>query len=177
MDRVQKEQMFISIASQVRNGSLESLTYFGEVKLLKGGRKGTNPYYGRVTKSVKVTGIQFGVEYCNIGGANANGTSTNNGLSGCKWEIYPVFVRSLATNKLQLRCSLTAKTKFVPTYYVDGRIATDSEVADIKSYLPSKSASKVFNITIEKVVEWKVNGNTFADNDLLNTISNYKQAQ
>lgn len=180
MDRQTKEQMFCNIADKARRGGIESLTYFKEVELLKGTKNNRNPYLGRVTKAVKVTAIQFGVEYCNIGGVKG-GNGKGNGLIGSEWVSYPVIIRSLSKDaskygKLQLRCTLTGATKFATTYFVDGRLATDNEVAEIKQALPKQSMPLVFNITIENVAEWKVDGQYFCDSDLLGKINTYKVA-
>lgn len=180
MDRQVKEQMFCNIADKARKGGIESLTYYKEVEMLKGTKNNRNPFLGRVTKAVKVTAIQFGVEYCNIGGVQG-GNGKGNGLIGSEWVEYPVIIRSLSKDpskfgKLQLRCTLTAKTKFSTTYFLDGKVATDAEVAEIKNWLPKSSMPQVFNITIENVAEWNVDNQYFCDTDLMSKIETYKLA-
>ena len=180
MNRLIKEQNFCNLANQVANGRLESVVYFEECKMLKGGRANSNPFLGRVMKSVKVTGIQFGVAYNHLTGVVSGGYG-NNGLNGCEWVKYPVIIRSLSQDaskygKLQLRCTLTNSTKFVTTYYLDGKLATDREVAEIGKWLSKTSISTIFNITIEKIAEWRINGQVFADNDLLTTMAQHRMA-
>lgn len=165
MNRLIKEQAFCNIADLARKGRLESVTYFTDCTMSKTG----NPFYGRVQKLVKATGLQFGVSYSNISNGGFNPIFAPK-LKGCMWVKYPVIIRSLAKDadkygKLQMRCTLTSTTKFSTTYFVDGRLATNSEIRTIEKFVRD-SKSTIFNITIEKIVEWRVDGQTFTDNDL-----------
>jgi len=153
-----KEQAFMQIASEVAKGGMESVTYVTECRM----RKTNNPYFGRVTKMVKASGLQFGADYSHLKSVDLNGQAPQP-LKGCNWVLFPIILQSQVTGKLQLRCSLTANTKFNTTYFVDGVQATEKQINEFKPFISPSEKPSVFNITIEKVIGWKVGGKTFSE--------------
>lgn len=172
MNRIVKEQEIERIAKNAKNGQFESLTYFGEHDMSKGGRTHDNTLWGRVTKLVRVTNIQFGVDYSNkVNALNGTTDFVADAPKGASWVVYPRIILSQKTGYKQLRCTLCENTKFETTYFVDGRKATASELAIIKQYTPVRDKLIVFNITIDKIVEWHINGHDFVDNDIIKKIA------
>lgn len=146
-----------------------------------GGRSHDNYLYGRVTKVTKVANIQFGVNYENKVNAERKrqGQSADfvaGGLHGCEWVSFPCIIRSLKDGKMQMRVTCTANTKFNTEYFVDGRKATSEEIEVINKYTPKRDSIEVFNITIEKIVRWKINGQEFVDADITEQIETYRAA-
>ena len=153
-----------------------------EVKMNKRG----NPLAEHnVFKCVK-TQFNFGIVYEN---AVANRASKEQGekvefvaekAKGYEWECYPYLLRAVKTNELQVRfyCKDGAKTEVV--YFVDGHLATDSEIAIIKEFSQTSSWSakqadagctenqvKPRNIRLKNIIKLAMDNEVYVNSELI----------
>ncbi len=166
-----KERMIAAMAMRMRNGSFESLTYVKAADMNKGGRSGANDLYGRVTKVVRVTGLQFGVDYEHKMESLTGAPFQSQSMNGMEWAVYPILARSLKNGRLLLRATCTKNTTYNTIYIIDGtRVATEDEIKQIEFYTP-KTNKVVFNLYLDKLLTWSIGGETFADTDLLQSLA------
>ena len=126
-----------------------------------------------VFKCVK-TQFNFGIVYEN---AVANRASKEQGY---EWECYPYLLRAVKTNELQVRfyCKDGAKTEVV--YFVDGHLATDSEIAIIKEFSQTSSWSakqadagctenqvKPRNIRLKNIIKLAMDNEVYVNSELI----------
>lgn len=108
-------------------------------------RKTNNPFVGRVKKVTKYTDAVLGVDYQN---------AVNNRLARKGYEkdyqseapkgkkhYNAFFYQSLDNEKFYLKIGIYSNTIIESTYYVDGQIATPQQLAEIKTFLQSKSTN------------------------------------
>lgn len=145
-------------------------------------RKTHNPYVGRVTKVTQYINVALGRDYyAAIENAaerkGLDGTMAHEKPSGMDWFDYPYFlVSDKNPNQYYLRLTLNKNTAVKATYMVDGREATENEVAEIKSFLYDNSYSakqaavgladddeqiRPFSVKIENIVELHQGGNVY----------------
>ena len=105
-------------------------------------RKTNNPYIGRVTKVTEIHNVALGRDYLTavtrradqVGGDAS--TFVPQGASGMVWVQHPYFLESIKdSNTHYLRLTLNRNSKCEVKYLVDGRAATDTEVAELKAFL------------------------------------------
>ena len=165
------------------------IVYVTEVRMNKRG----NPLADHnVVKCVK-TQFNFGIVYEN---AVATRASKEQGekvefvaekAKGYEWECYPYLLRAVKTNELQVRfyCKDGAKTEVV--YFVDGHLATDSEIAIIKEFTPNSSWSakqaeagctenqvKPRNIRLKNIIKLSMDGEVYVNNELISIVQTAK---
>ena len=124
-------------------------TYRTEPKM----RKTNNPYFGRVEKQTTATNARFGVDYENA----VNGKLEKEGLTadfikGASMTDYVnAFINeSHDKTKHYLKLGGNSSTKFHSEYFVDGRKATDAELAEIETFLQvSKPSQKQINAGLQ----------------------------
>ena len=107
-------------------------------------RKTANPFIGRVKKIVKGQ-MQFGYDYENAvnNRLKAQGLEPNFSAQSRKWGKW-IIPNKVAENngEYYLRFyTITNNTKTEVVWLIDGRVATESEVEQIKSFIPAKSSS------------------------------------
>ena len=149
-----------------------SVSYENEQKM----NKRNNPYYGRVTKRV-VAQMQFGYSYenaCNNRCAEGV-TFVADSLAWGAWV--EGFENKVIVHKEEyyLRLYDVHGKKPKVTYYVDGVVATEEQIAEFMAFVPqSKPSAKQLAHGIEEerqvmpkaikfsnIVEFTINGKTF----------------
>lgn len=126
-------------------------------------RKTNNPYMGRVTKVSTYTNVALGRDYETAVNNVAERTNVNDthtfvasAPKGQLWSDYPYFLQSIKdAEQFYLRMTMNKNTKITATYYVDNRVATSAEVAEIQNFLQSHGTSqkqKDYGIKDEDVV-------------------------
>lgn len=114
-----------------------------------GMRKTNNPYVGRVKKLTKTTNVALGYDYVNYLKAKLakEGLTTDYASqkpNGKSWYQHPyILVSDKDATKHYLRCYYRPNTQTKVVWLVDGREATKEEVEEIKSFIPTKTMSKV----------------------------------
>lgn len=110
--------------------------------------KTSNPYFGKVKKLTYTTNVALGYDYVNYLESKAKKQGIvdfkfeTEKPKGKSWHNHPyMLVSDKDETKFYLRCYYRPNTKSVSLYFYDGRLATDSEVAEIKSFMPSKKMS------------------------------------
>lgn len=117
-------------------------------KMNKGGKMGVapNPLYNRVEKHTTYTNVRLGVSYENVIKAKMqrNGENPDNWQSQASsvGKYYNDFLLQSRKeeNQFYLKIGLFPNTTTESTYFVDGRPATDEEMAIINAYTPEKTA-------------------------------------
>lgn len=112
-------------------------------------RKTNNPFLGRVSKVSTYTNVALGRDYenavNNVGertDANTTRTFKADAPKGQTWSDYPYFLQSIKdSEQFYLRMTMNKNTKIDSVFYLDGRLATDTEVADIKFFISSSNGS------------------------------------
>ena len=113
-----------------------------------GMRKTNNPYVGRVKKISYTTNVALGYDY----GSYLEARAKKFGLDvsdykvekpkGKKWFEHPYLLQSEKDEtKHYLRCFYRPNTITKVIWLVDGRQATEVEIAEIKSFIPEKKVS------------------------------------
>ena len=125
-----------------------------------GMRKTNNPYVGRVKKISYTTNVALGYDY----GSYLEARAKKLGLDvsdykvekpkGKKWFEHPYLLQSEKDEtKHYLRCFYRPNTITKVIWLVDGRQATEVEIAEIKSFIPEKKVSaKVRDYSFDSVV-------------------------
>lgn len=109
-------------------------------------RKTNNPFYGRVRKVSRVVNSALGYDYetyvnARLERADLPSEFKASPLPWGEWvEGYEGIVIS-HKGKTYLRMTILPNTTAKPTYMVDGRVATDEELAVIKTFLQEPSYS------------------------------------
>jgi hypothetical protein len=109
-------------------------------------RKTNNPFIGRVRKVSTYRNAILGVDYQNAvnGRLERKGETADyksDAPKGKKWYNAFFYVSDKDENVFYLKIGMRKNTTVESEYYVDGRIATASEVEEIKSFLTSHSSS------------------------------------
>lgn len=126
--------------------SLTAITVPAMNKTKNGDRKSPNPYLGRVLKYSRGE-YQIGCDYEKVVNRRLKkqGLEPNFKVSHRSWGEWLV-VNKIATHKgnFYVRVYLVHNHQVPPTveWFLDGRLATPEEVADIKTYLKDKGESK-----------------------------------
>lgn len=172
---------------ELKKGSYMQVITCTEPKM----RKTNNPYIGRVEKITLYYGVRTGVDYANC----INNAMQRVGIDdtqfiadaprGMQWAAYPFILKSIKDeSQLYLRISIDKSSKSVSYWNVDGRLATDAEVAVIKNFLPAVSGSakqaqaglenedqiQVRSIKFENIVYIKQGEREYRDEDSLSRI-------
>lgn len=114
-------------------------------------RKTNNPYFGRVRKASLLTNVALGYNYENNvkirlerKGLDENAKAfTSEKPKGKSWERPNwILFADADPNKKYLRCTMRPTTKAVVRYIVDGKIATDKQVEEIKEFLYASTSKK-----------------------------------
>ena len=99
-------------------------------------RKTNNPYFGRVQKRTTASGVLFNATYI---GYDENGNELPKGERGkepLRWGKWRKFRKTIDHNgKVYMRCYFTNNSHIVSEYLVDGRLATETEKAEILSFI------------------------------------------
>lgn len=132
--------------------SMVNVTYKTDVKMNKRGNSLLAD--GKSVTKVCVANLL----YTDKSYAELNGLTEVNSLPYGAWVEGKENMLIENNGKTQIRFYATADTKTATTYFVDGKEATEEEVALIKSFLPKRSETerKAFeprNISEEKIVE------------------------
>ena len=100
-----------------------------------------NPYFGRVEKVTKYSSVVLGRDYgATCAKRSIDGEYEEEKPSGMTWDVYPFILKGDNNpNQRYLRYALNDNATSDSTYFVDGRVATPSEVEVIKSFLPKPS--------------------------------------
>lgn len=127
----------------LKNGAYMVVCTETEPKMLKT----NNIYLGRVKKVSAYAGVRTGVDYANciasaMQRAGVEGNFTPDAPRGMVWDTFPKILKGIKDpNQLYFRISID-KSLYNKSYWtIDGRVATDVEVADIKKFLPAVSGS------------------------------------
>ena len=111
-------------------------------------RKTANPFIGRVTKVTRYSNVALGRDYYNTIGNKldkldlAKCEVEHEKPKGMTWLDYPYFlVSDKDDTQIYLRLTLNKNTHIVSEYYLDGVLATDDEVALIKTFIQSSGSS------------------------------------
>lgn len=166
-----------------------AVTYFADVRMNKTG----NPLADHDVVKLVNTEFNFGIIYEN---AVANRASKEQGekvafvaekAKGYEWEIYPYLLRAVKTDELQVRfyCKQGAKTEVV--YFVDGHLATDSEIAIIKEFAQTSSWSvkqaeagctenqvKPRNVRLKNIIKLAMDGEVYVNTELISVAQTAK---
>lgn len=141
------------ISAIIDSNNLVDLELRNEAKM----NKRNNPLYGRVTKHTCYLGVSFGANYS----AEVNKRRIAEGKEGdfkAQKSIYEdvnkYFVRK--GEQLYLRLILDKDVKSRSIFEVDGRPATEEEVATIKAFMPTKSAPKNQGLSEGNEVQYRV---------------------
>lgn len=158
------------------------IVYVADVRMNKRG----NPLADHnVVKCVK-TQFNFGIVYEN---AVANRASKEQGekvgfvaekAKGYEWECYPYILRAVKTDELQVRFYCKDGAKSDVAYFVDGHIATDSEITIIKEFAQTSSWSvkqaeagctenqvKPRNIRLKNIIKLAMDGEVYVNTELI----------
>ena len=105
--------------------------------------KRNNPYYGKVKKVTYLSNIMLGYDYENV----VNNQLKREGKEadfvaeapkGKAWDMYPYILKSTSNEEqLYLRTTIGKATKAQTIYIIDGKMATDNDVAVIKTFMPT----------------------------------------
>lgn len=117
--------------------------------------KTNNPYYGRVKKHTAYLSVDFGKNYTDeVNRRRAEeGKSTDFQTQKSLYErVNEYFVKRGEQVYLQFMFNENTKTKSI--YTIDGKPATDAEVEQIKSFMPSKG--KHTNQGLERQVDLRI---------------------
>lgn len=128
----------------LKNGAYMVVCTETEPKMLKT----NNPFVGRVKKVSAYAGVRTGVDYA-ICVANAIERATSectdfvaDAPKGMQWDTFPKILKGIKDpNQMYFRISIDKSTVTKSVWFIDGRVATDAEVADIKKFLPAISSS------------------------------------
>lgn len=107
--------------------------------------KTNNPYYGRVKKLTTVSNARLGVSYVNCvnGKLERSGQTPDYQAGKSTTDFVNDFIQvNKDGTKYYLKVGINSRTTIDSVYYLDGRIATDQEVADIKNYLKKSAPSQ-----------------------------------
>ena len=182
---MEKTMEILNALYNKKGSGFVGVVYFADVRMNKTG----NPLVGHeVFKCVK-TQFNFGIVYEN---AVSNRASKEQGekvefvaskAKGYEWEIYPYLLRAEKTQELQVRfyCKQDAKTETY--YFVDNRLATDTEVEIIKGFSQSGSYSvkqaeagltenqvKPRNIRLNNIIKLSMDGEVYINAKLLSNL-------
>ena len=111
-------------------------------------RKTNNPYFGRVQKVTRLANVAVGYNYENVvnnrleqeGKGQLHFTAQKpNGKSWVKGYENLFLVADKDGTTEYLRTTMRRNTKGTSMYLVDGRTATDAEVAEIKTFIQSSA--------------------------------------
>ena len=106
-------------------------------------RKTNNPFVGRVKKVTKYTDAVLGVDYQNaVNNRLARKGYEKNYQSEApkgKKHYNAFFYQSLDNEKFYLKIGIYSNTIIESTYYVNGQIATPQQLAEIKTFIQSKT--------------------------------------
>lgn len=107
-----------------------------------------NPYFGKVKKLTYTSNVALGYDYVSYLQSKANKQGIvdfqfeTEKPKGKTWYNHPyILVSDKDNTKYYLRCYYRPNTKSVSLYFYDGRLATDTELAEIKSFMPTKKMS------------------------------------
>jgi hypothetical protein len=135
----------------IKAGRLATVLLTGEHKMNKGGRAGVapNPLFGRVTRDHRVTVTVAGPEtYSNVL-ENRTGEAPAGKAPWFEW-VKDGVVRHKETGALYL-AAVPTSAKRVARYLVDGREATEAEIATIREYSPDKGEPQFLCFALENV--------------------------
>lgn len=107
--------------------------------------KTNNPYYGRVKKLTTISNARLGVSYVNCvnGKLERSGQTPDYQAGKSTTDFVNEFIQvSKDGTKNYLKIGINSRTTIDSVYYLDGHIATDQEVADIKNYLKKSAPSQ-----------------------------------
>ena len=155
--------------------SFITFCYRKECKMNKGGRANSNYLYGRV-EVVEEMVLNFGMSYqSSCEKKSVTGEYDNQGLrGGMKYKVYNKVLEN-AQGEILIRTYAKVNEQCKKTYYVDGRLATPSEMQTIKQYeIVSKpyvcqnqlahgitKQTEVRNLKLSGIEWFKVNGDTY----------------
>jgi len=133
----------VSFVKSLNKGTLSTIVTNTEPRMRKTG----NPLFGRVRKQTTLNHIVVGVSYENS--VNNKSERVGNGEhiesekpNGKTWVVPNLILRADKDEKqLYLRTTLRKTTTTESFYLVDGRPATEDEVATIKEFLQGSSTS------------------------------------
>lgn len=155
--------------------SFITFCYRKECKMNKGGRANSNYLYGRV-EVVEEMVLNFGISYqqsCEK--KSVTGEYANQGLrGGMRYKVYNKVLVN-AEGEILIRTYAKQNVQKKVTYYVDGRLATPSEMDVIKQYeIKSRpfvcanqlahgitTPTEVHNLKLKGIEWFKVNGDTY----------------
>ena len=122
--------------------------------------KTNNPFYGRVTKHSIYSSVCLGRNYqktcTNRGDSETYGEYQVEKPKGRTWVQFPfILCADKDATQKYLRIAKNENSTINSTWYVDGRKATESEIAEIKTFLTSHSSGckKQAAYGIQKEVE------------------------
>jgi len=135
----------------IRAGRLATILLDGEHKMNKGGRAGVplNPLLGRVTRNHRITVTVAGPETY----SNVLPERTGEEPAGkAPWFVWVKdgLVAHKDTGALYL-AAVPTSAKRVTRYLVDGREATEVELATIREYTPDKGEPQFLCFSLENV--------------------------
>lgn len=124
--------------------------------------KTNNPFYGRTKKLATITNTCIGCNYSNCvnGKLERKGIEPNFKAQPCNTIYVDEFInRNKAGDKLYLKYGHASNTHEDCVYYVDGRLATDEEMAQITPLLREKSAPQTqisAGLTEQESFGWRI---------------------
>jgi hypothetical protein len=156
--------------------SFITFTYRKKCKMNKGGRANSNYLYDRVEVVERVV-LNFGMSYqSSCEKKSATGEYDNQGIKrlGMRYKVYNKVLVN-AQGEILIRTYAKVNEQSEKTYYVDGRLATPSELAIIKQYeiVPKPfvcqnqlahgitKPTEVRNLKLSGIESFKVNHDTY----------------
>lgn len=131
----------------IRAGSIATVLLQGEHKMLTGGTKGTerNPLLGRVTRDHRLV--------ITLAGPDSYGNRYEDAPGDKPWFewVRPGLVKHPVTGALYL-AALPTSVRGTRRYLVDGRPATEAELATIERYKKSDKPPKFLTFALENAV-------------------------
>ena len=139
------EQLVDYLSNYNAKGRFVSVELLTEPKMNKGRGANTNPLLGRVEKK-SVCRYKFNADYekalrnkqARLGLAQ---DFVSKPMKGKNWLFKNKIEKSLTDDTLYMRLYIVPQQKVSVTYYVDGRVATDEEIAIIEQWTPKSSGS------------------------------------
>lgn len=179
------ENRIYNALNGVKGNTILGITYFSKVRMNKGGREQSNSLYNENVVRVTTTEMQFGNIYEN---SVNNRSEKESGVrvfeteapKGKVWVKFPYFLTSVDGSKTYVRFYKMRNIKGSSFVLVNGKFATDEQMAIIKeyevknNYFSQKQAESglvenqvmVRDINIDNIINVVVNGERVVNSEV-----------
>jgi len=131
--------------------------------------KTNNPYFGRVEKRTTASKVLFNATYIGIGADGKELPKEERGKEPLRWGAWRMFRKTIENRgKLYMRCYFLKDSNVKTEYLVDGRLATETEKAEILSFIPNLGVPEydahgkiTRTYDLNNVVYLRINGQVF----------------